>query len=122
MVNKVDAADEVSLTRLRHLLPTAVFVSARTGEGIDALRATVIAAALPDPSVTVDVLVPFDRGDLVSRVHAEGTVLDEEHVGRGHPAPGQGATPDSAAALAGFRGARGQPAEPRPSRRTDPVR
>jgi len=82
VVNKVDAADEVSLTRLRHLMPTAVFVSARTGAGIDALR-DAITAALPDPSVTIDVLVPYDRGDLVSRVHAEGTVLDEEHVPAG---------------------------------------
>ncbi len=82
VVNKVDAADEVSLTRLRHLLPTAVFVSARTGQGIEHLR-EVIAAALPDPSVAVDVLVPFDRGDLVSRVHAEGTVLVEEHLAEG---------------------------------------
>jgi GTP-binding protein HflX len=82
VVNKVDAADEVSLTRLRHLMPAAVFVSARTGAGIDALR-DAITAALPDPSVSIDVLVPYDRGDLVSRVHAEGTVLDEEHVAAG---------------------------------------
>ena len=33
VVNKIDAADEVMLTRLRHVLPGAVFVSARTGAG-----------------------------------------------------------------------------------------
>jgi len=82
VVNKVDAADAITLQRLRHLLPRAVFVSARTGEGIDELRA-VIAGALPDPAMRIEVLVPFDRGDLVSRVHAEGTVLAEEHNGNG---------------------------------------
>ena len=79
---KVDAADEITLQRLRHLLPRAVFVSARTGEGIDELR-TVVAEALPDPAMRIEVLVPFDRGDLVSRVHAEGTVLTEEFTGDG---------------------------------------
>ncbi len=82
VVNKVDAADPVTLARLRHLLPGAVFVSARTGEGIDEL-AERLAAALPDPAVAVRVLVPFTAGSLVSRVHAEGTVLDEQHTAAG---------------------------------------
>lgn len=79
VVNKVDAADEVSLARLRHLLPDAVFVSAHTGAGMDALRDR-IAALLPDPSVVVDILVPFTQGALLGRVHSEGTVLDQEHT------------------------------------------
>ena len=29
--------------------------------------------------MSVDVLLPYDRGDLVSRVHDEGEVLEEEH-------------------------------------------
>ena len=82
VVNKIDAADDETLTRLRHALPGALFVSARTGEGIDALR-RVIAGALPDPAVAVRVLMPFTEGALVSRVHAEGTVLDEEHTADG---------------------------------------
>jgi GTP-binding protein HflX len=82
VVNKVDAADPVTLARLRHLLPGAVFVSARTGEGIEELRER-IAAALPDPAVAVRVLVPFSCGALVARVHSEGTVLDEQHTADG---------------------------------------
>ncbi len=82
VVNKMDAADDVALSRLRHLLPGAVFVSARTGEGIEELR-EVITAALPDPAVTVRVLLPFTAGSLVSRVHAEGTVLSEDHAAEG---------------------------------------
>ncbi|MET3806997.1 GTP-binding protein HflX [Nakamurella sp. UYEF19] len=82
VVNKIDAADEITLGRLRHLMPHAVFVSARTGEGIAELRA-VIAGALPDPAMRIEVLVPFKLGALVSRVHAEGTVLTEEHTAEG---------------------------------------
>jgi GTP-binding protein HflX len=82
VVNKIDAADDMTLTRLRHVLPGAVFVSARTGAGIDALRAR-IAESLPEPPIAVRVLVPFTEGALVSRVHEEGTVLDEEHTAEG---------------------------------------
>jgi GTP-binding protein HflX len=82
VVNKVDAADPVTLARLRHALPGASFVSARTGEGIAALRERV-AGALPAPPVPVHVLLPFTVGALVSRVHAEGTVLAEEHTADG---------------------------------------
>ena len=38
VVNKVDAADEETLLRLKRTWPDAVFVSARTGLGIDELR------------------------------------------------------------------------------------
>ena len=82
VVNKIDAADPITLARLRHALPGAVFVSARTGEGIDELR-LVVAGALPDPAVAVRVLMPFTEGALVSRVHSEGTVLDEQHTADG---------------------------------------
>ena len=82
VVNKIDTADEITLGRLRHLLPNAIFVSARTGEGIADLR-NVIAAGLPDPALRIEVLVPFTQGALVSRVHSEGTVLTEEHTADG---------------------------------------
>ncbi len=82
VVNKIDAADEITLTRLRHLLPDAVFVSARTGAGMDRLRGR-IADGLPDPAVEIDVVLPYTEGGLVSRVHAEGMVLEEEHTDEG---------------------------------------
>jgi GTP-binding protein HflX len=59
-----------------------VFVSARTGEGIELLRRRV-AEALPRPEVEVDVVLPFTEGALVGRVHAEGEVLAERHVAEG---------------------------------------
>ncbi|HEX3787891.1 MAG TPA: GTPase HflX [Pseudonocardiaceae bacterium] len=82
VVNKVDAADKFVLARLRNLMPDAVFVSARSGIGMTALRER-IAAGLPHPSVAVDVLVPYSRGDLVARVHAEGEVTTEDHAEQG---------------------------------------
>jgi GTP-binding protein HflX len=82
VINKVDAADENTLTRLRRVAPDAVFVSARTGRGLEQL-ATAVEARLPRPSIEVHVLVPYDRGDLVSRVHSTGEVLAEEHTGDG---------------------------------------
>jgi len=82
VVNKVDAANEVSLARMRHLLPGAVFVSAQTGAGIEALRER-IAELLPRPDREVEVLVPYARGELVARVHREGEVLTERHTAEG---------------------------------------
>jgi GTPase len=82
VVNKVDAADPETVRRLRRLLPDAVFVSAHTGQGLDALRAAV-ECRLPRPDVEVHVLVPYDRGDLVSRVHSDGEVLGEDHTPEG---------------------------------------
>jgi GTP-binding protein HflX len=82
VVNKIDAADPQLLARLRRREPGAVFVSAVTGEGVDALRA-IIAERLPKPDIDVDVLLPYERGDLVARVHDEGEVLEVEHTGAG---------------------------------------
>ncbi|TCO52631.1 GTPase HflX [Actinocrispum wychmicini] len=82
VVNKIDAADELQLARLRHLLPGAVFVSAHSGEGLDELRDR-LAELLPRPSTEVDVLVPYGRGELVARVHREGEVLAERHTEHG---------------------------------------
>ena len=73
VLNKVDLADAVTLVTLRTRLPGAIQVSARTGDGIDELRAR-IAAMLPRPDAHVDVVIPYSRGDLVSRVHADGEI------------------------------------------------
>jgi GTPase len=80
--NKIDAAEPDALLRLRHLAPNAVFVSARTGAGLDELRAR-IEQRLPRPDVELNVLVPYDRGDLVARVHENAEVLATEHTAEG---------------------------------------
>jgi GTPase len=82
VVNKTDATDQVALARLRHLLPGALFVSAHSGSGIEELRERV-AELLPRPSVEVEVLVPYTRGELVARVYRDGDVLAERHTEQG---------------------------------------
>jgi GTP-binding protein HflX len=82
VLNKVDLLDEVSRARLARQLPGAAMISAATGEGVDGLLAT-IATRLPRPPVELEVLLPYDRGDLVDRAHREGAVLATEHVAEG---------------------------------------
>jgi GTP-binding protein HflX len=82
VVNKADLADPLVIERLRRREKHLVVVSARTGEGLDELQ-TVIARELPRPQVPVDALVPFHRGDLVSRVHDEGDGVVQEHLAEG---------------------------------------
>jgi len=83
VVNKVDVADALVLGRLRRREPGALFVSARSGEGLRELVGAV-EARLPHPPVEVDVLLPFARGRLVTRVHDEGELLaPEEFTGEG---------------------------------------
>jgi GTP-binding protein HflX len=80
--NKADAADAETVLRLRSLAPNALFVSALTGAGMPELAA-LIEAGLPRPDRAVQVLLPYTRGDLVARIHADGEVLSEEHTGEG---------------------------------------
>jgi GTPase len=80
--NKVDAARPEALLRLRRLAPDALFVSARTGEGLDDLRG-LVEERLPRPDIEVTVLVPYTRGDLVTRIHDEADVLDTDHTAAG---------------------------------------
>jgi GTP-binding protein HflX len=79
VVNKVDAADEETLLRLKRTWPDAVFVSAFSGVGIEQLQAA-IAERLPRPAVDLWVLLPYDRGDLVAWIHRRGQVLDTRHT------------------------------------------
>ncbi|CAM4337249.1 GTP-binding protein HflX [Mycobacterium basiliense] len=82
VVNKVDAAGDLALAKLRHALPGAVFVSARTGDGIGALRRRMAELVAPTDTA-VDVMIPYDRGDLAARVHADGRVRHAEHTPEG---------------------------------------
>jgi GTP-binding protein HflX len=82
VINKADVAapEEIAALRARHR--GAVVVSARTGEGFDELRRT-LEARLPRPEVEVRVLIPYERGDLLDRVHHAGELLTTEHTGDG---------------------------------------
>jgi len=83
VLNQVDRADPDGLADLerrvreqRHVDP--VRVSARTGEGVGMLLER-IAQELPDDRRTVTVHLPYQREDLVARVHREGRVLHLTH-------------------------------------------
>jgi GTP-binding protein HflX len=82
VINKADAADRIALEGLQLSERQSVIVSASTGDGIEELRAE-IERLLPRSQREVTVVVPYDRGDLVSRVHDEGEVLAVGHNGDG---------------------------------------
>jgi GTP-binding protein HflX len=80
--NKSDLIDSEREMELRGTQPGSVFVSARTGEGMDRLM-TRIAEVLPRPTIHTHLLIPYDRGDLVAMVHDHGDVLDTSYDERG---------------------------------------
>ena len=82
VVNKADAADPEVIDRLERNEKHCVVVSARTGQGLAQLQA-LIAEELPRPDIPVTVLLPYDRGDLVNRLHQEAEVLSSEHTEHG---------------------------------------
>jgi GTP-binding protein HflX len=82
VVNKTDAATGLGLAQLRRALPDAVFVSAHTGDGLGRLRSRMSEMVVPK-DVTIDVTVPYDRGELIARMHAEGRVDATEHTETG---------------------------------------
>jgi GTP-binding protein HflX len=82
VINKIDAMDTVERTHLRAQLPEAEFVSAHTGQGLDRLRDR-IGELLAGLDVEVNVLVPYTRGDLLARIHADGRILESSHEQEG---------------------------------------
>ncbi|MBB6344560.1 GTP-binding protein HflX [Nonomuraea muscovyensis] len=79
VINKADAADQDVLDRIARAERDSIVVSARTGAGIDELMA-LVERRLPRLDHEVTLLVPYDRGDLISRAHKEGEVLSVDHV------------------------------------------
>lgn len=82
VVNKIDAASDLALAQLRRALPDAVFVSAHTGDGLDRLQSR-MAEMIAPTDTAVDVTIPYDRGDLVNKLHADGRIDATEHTADG---------------------------------------
>jgi GTP-binding protein HflX len=82
-LNKLDVADPADVAVLAKAMPGAVAVSARTGEGVEGLL-DAVAVALRARTRTLELEVPFGRGDILAALHREGEVLVEVH--------GEGAT------------------------------
>lgn len=82
VINKADAADPEVVDRILRHEKYSIAVSARSGQGVPELLA-LISEELPKPDIDVEVLVPYSRGDLVSRLHDEAEILSEDHVAEG---------------------------------------
>ena len=80
--NKCDLLDAETLAGLRRRFPHAQFVSARTGEGIDGL-VTALATAASAADAKLDVVIPYQRGDLVSLAHERCHIISESHEADG---------------------------------------
>ncbi|HUF33672.1 MAG TPA: GTPase HflX [Acidimicrobiales bacterium] len=74
--NKADRTDDAAALVARH--EGSVSMSALSGEGVDELVAT-IADRLRSLEVIVELVVPYDRGDVVAALHRDGEVLSEVH-------------------------------------------
>jgi GTP-binding protein HflX len=77
VINKADASPE-GAKRLAVRHPEAVVISAASGEGVDDLLVAV-GDQLRSQAQVVELLVPYERGDLVAAVHREGEVISEAH-------------------------------------------
>jgi GTP-binding protein HflX len=82
VINKADVADPMVIARLRQREPHSVVVSAKTGEGVSEALAAV-EADLPRPGIAFEALLPYERGDLLNRIHEQGEVESIEHTGDG---------------------------------------
>ncbi len=79
VLNKIDRLEDPdSACAALGDLPDSVAVSALTGQGLAALLDEV-EEVLESEMRRIKVLVPFDRGDLVSLIHERGLVLKETH-------------------------------------------
>ncbi|MFI5052780.1 MAG: GTPase HflX [Acidimicrobiia bacterium] len=78
VVNKSDVAGPGVIADLRAAYPSASVVSAATGDGIGALLHEV-SVRLRHLAPIVELVVPYERGDVVAALHREGEVLVEVH-------------------------------------------
>jgi GTP-binding protein HflX len=63
-------------------VPGAILVSTRSGQGIAKLE-NEIATLLPKPEVEFRGVIPYSRGDLVSRAHLSGKVIETDYLEEG---------------------------------------
>jgi GTP-binding protein HflX len=82
VINKSDLADPMVVARLQRAEPHSVVVSSKTGAGI-AEALAVVEGELPHPSVEFHALLPYERGDLLNRLHQHGEIDALEHTGDG---------------------------------------
>lgn len=73
--NKIDCQDNpVILARLRATHPNAIFLSVRTGEGVDALIRR-LTERMQSLSTILELRIPAARGDIIAAAHRHAAVL-----------------------------------------------
>lgn len=80
--NKMDLLSEGELEALKVRHEQAVLTSTLDGSGIDELIQRIALTASAQDEL-LKVLIPYDRGDLVSLAHTRCAVLNEEYTDRG---------------------------------------
>ncbi|MGI9529238.1 MAG: GTPase HflX [Acidimicrobiia bacterium] len=80
--NKTDAISDAQLARLQELHPAAEFISAQTGTGIPDLMDALV-DRLDAKTVELDLLIPYERGEVLAEVHGAGEVSRLEHLESG---------------------------------------
>lgn len=80
--NKIDKLSAAELESLRLRKPEALFVSAVTGAGLGALKEAISTAAA-HTGVIMDVLIPYNRGDMVSLAHERCHIISEDNGAEG---------------------------------------
>lgn len=78
VLNKIDRVSDEARDALRHRLPDAVQVSARTGEGLDDLRRA-LAEFSRSLLTRIDVVIPYTQGSLVSAIFDVGRDITQEN-------------------------------------------
>jgi len=82
VLNKIDLVSEAHLDKLRGRFPQAAFCAAGVNRELDGVL-TGIEAELSRLKVEVELDIPFERGDVVARVHDEGDVVEETYSEHG---------------------------------------
>jgi GTP-binding protein HflX len=81
-INKSDIADPMDIAAIQGSFPNAIVISAQTGAGLDELLRR-IDSELPQTLVAIDVTIPYNRGDLLARIHDTGEQVRIDHVEMG---------------------------------------
>ncbi len=80
--NKIDSVSADDRAVLLRRYPGAVCVSALTGEGINTLLTRIAEEGSRD-SMTLTLLVPYTRGDIVRLAHERARIITESHSAEG---------------------------------------
>ncbi|MDD6785924.1 MAG: GTPase HflX [Eggerthellales bacterium] len=80
--NKCDLLPEDELESLKRRFPQALFISTLTGYGLDDLKKRIADAASASETL-MEVLIPYNHGDLVSVAHEKCRVVSERYQEEG---------------------------------------